>query len=169
MKKSTAVKVATYGMLIALAFVFSYIEFLIPIPLPVYIPGLKLGLANIVVLVALYSLGVKEAFVISCVRVILVGFTFGNMFGILYSLAGGILSWIIMSIMKKVTSFSVIGVSIAGGIAHNIGQIIMASIVMETTGMIGYLPILLISGTITGILTGILGNSLISIQKKMLH
>lgn len=161
---SIAGKIANYGMLIALAFIFSYIEWLFPFSIG--IPGVKLGLANIVVLVALYTMGVKEAFIISCVRIILVGFTFGNMFALLYSLAGGVLSWLIMSIMKQIKSFSTIGVSIAGGITHNIGQIIVAAIVLETTSIIGYLPILLIVGTITGLLTGMLGSTLINVQKK---
>lgn len=167
MKNSVARRVATYGMLIALAFIFSFVETLIPIPIPVPVPGIKLGLANIVVLVALYSLGIKEAFVISCVRIILMGFTFGNMFSILYSLSGGILSWIIMSIMKKTKAFSVIGVSIAGGITHNLGQIIVAAIVFETAGMVTYIPVLLVAGTITGLLTGMLGVSLLKIHAKL--
>jgi heptaprenyl diphosphate synthase len=89
------------------------------------------------------------------------------MFAILYSLSGGILSWIVMSILKKVKSFSVIGVSIAGGITHNIGQIIMAAIVLKTTGIISYLPVLLIAGTVTGLLTGMLGVSILNVLRKV--
>jgi heptaprenyl diphosphate synthase len=168
MKNSKAKRVAFYGIFVALAFVFSYIEVLIPFTVGM-IPGFKLGLANIVVLTALYAMGVKEAFVISCIRIVLVGFTFGNMFSILYSLAGGLLSWLIMCIFKKVKAFSVIGVSIAGGISHNIGQIAVAAIVLQTKSIGFYLPLLLVSGTITGLLIGLLGAWLLKVQMKIFN
>ncbi len=154
-------------MFVALAFVFSYIEVLIPFT--VGIPGVKLGLANIVVLTALYAMGVKEAFVISCIRIVLVGFTFGNMFSIIYSLAGGLLSWLIMCICKKVKAFSIVGVSIAGGISHNIGQIAVAAVVLKTKSIGFYLPALLISGTITGLVIGLLGVWLLKVQMKIFN
>ena len=165
MRTTKAIKVALYGMLIALAFVFSYIEVLIPFNFNV--PGIKLGLANIVVLMALYSVGYRGAFLISCIRMILVGFTFGNTFSIIYSLAGGILSFASMSLCKKSNKFSTVGVSIAGGFTHNIGQIIVASIILETEMLKYYLPVLMVVGTITGFLIGLLGNKLLFIQKKM--
>ena len=164
MKNSVAKQTAYYGMFVALAFVFSYIEVLIPFSFG--IPGIKLGLANIVVLMALYTMGTKESFVISCVRIVLVGFTFGNMFTILYSFAGGLLSWLIMSLFKKTKKFSIVGVSIAGGITHNIGQIVVAALVLENIGIAYYLPVLLIAGSVTGFLTGILGSGLLKIQLK---
>lgn len=99
MKNSIATKTAYYGVLIALALIFSYVEVLIPIPIGV--PGIKLGLANIVILIGLYVMGTKDAFIISCIRIVLVGFTFGNMFSILYSLAGAILSWLVMVLCKR--------------------------------------------------------------------
>lgn len=165
MKTTKAIIVAMYGMLIALAFVFSYIEVLIPFNFG--IPGVKLGLANIVILIALYTIGYKGSFVISCIRIVLVGFTFGNMFSILYSLAGGILSFIVMSLCKKSNKFSTIGVSVAGGITHNIGQIAVASIVLKTESLKYYLPILLVAGTVTGVLIGILGSGMLSVQRKV--
>ncbi len=165
MKKSTAGQVAYYGIFVALAFVFSFVEVLIPISLG--IPGIKLGLANIVVLTALYALGPKEAFFISCVRIVLVGFTFGNMASLLYSLAGGLLSWLVMCLLKKIKGFSMIGVSLAGGISHNIGQIFVAALMLRTTSVIYYLPVLLIAGTITGILIGILGGMLLKVQLRL--
>ncbi|MGN6715193.1 heptaprenyl diphosphate synthase [Anaerocolumna jejuensis DSM 15929] len=165
MKKSTAGQVAYYGIFVALAFVFSFVEVLIPISLG--IPGIKLGLANIVVLTALYALGPKEAFFISCVRIVLVGFTFGNMASLLYSLAGGLLSWLVMCLLKKIKGFSMIGVSLAGGISHNIGQIFVAALMLKTTSVIYYLPVLLIAGTITGILIGILGGMLLKVQLRL--
>jgi heptaprenyl diphosphate synthase len=165
MKKSTAGQVAYYGIFVALAFVFSFVEVLIPISLG--IPGIKLGLANIVVLTALYAMGPKEAFFISCVRIVLVGFTFGNMASLLYSLAGGLLSWLVMCLLKKIKGFSMIGVSLAGGISHNIGQISVAALMLKTTSVIYYLPVLLIAGTITGILIGILGGMLLKVQLRL--
>ncbi len=165
MRSSKAKKAAFYGMFVALAFVFSYIEVLIPFSVGIY--GVKLGLANIVVLTVLYAMGVKEAFVISCIRIILVGFTFGNMAGILYSIAGGLLSWLVMCICKKGKAFSIIGVSVAGGISHNIGQIAVAIVVLQTKSIAYYLPVLLIAGTITGLVVGLLGVWLLKVQMKL--
>lgn len=164
MKKTKAMKVAYYGMLVALAFIFSYIETLIPFHFPV--PGIKLGLANIVVLVALYLFGAKDAFVVSCVRIVLSGFTFGNPFSMLYSLAGGLLSWLVMSLCKRIKDFSIIGVSVTGGVAHNIGQIVMAGLVLRTVTVVSYLPMLLIAGVATGVFIGMLGYIIIETQKR---
>lgn len=147
-------KIATYGLLIALAFIFSYVEALFPIPVPV--PGIKIGLANIVVIIALYTLGTKQALVLSVLRILLVGFTFGNLYSIIYSLAGAILSWGCMVLLKKAKSFSVVGVSIIGGVMHNVGQIVVAGIVLETSSLIYYFPVLAISGIVAGVLVGIL-------------
>jgi heptaprenyl diphosphate synthase len=152
-------KIATYGLLVALAFILSYIESLFPIPIPV--PGIKVGLANLVVITALYSMGVKEAFVLAFIRILLVGFTFGNPSNMIFSLAGGLLSCLMMTIIKKVKLFSLVGVSIVGGISHNVGQIVVSIFVVENINIIYYLPILLISGVITGILIGILGSMIV--------
>jgi len=157
-------KISTYGLLIALAFILSYIEALFPPPVP--IPGIKLGLANLVVLAGLYTMGVKEAFVLSLIRIILVGLTFGNMSTMLFSLAGGILSWLVMSLLKQVKSFSLVGVSVAGAVSHNIGQIITAIFVTENINIIYYLPFLLLSGLITGAVIGIIGAMIIKRIKK---
>lgn len=157
-------KISTYGLLIALAFILSYIEALFPPPVP--IPGIKLGLANLVVLAGLYTMGVKEAFVLSLIRIILVGLTFGNMSTMLFSLAGGILSWLVMSLLKQVKSFSLVGVSVAGAVSHNIGQIITAIFVTENINIIYYLPFLLLSGLITGAVIGIIGALIIKRIKK---
>ncbi len=143
-----------YGLLIALAFVLSYLESLIPVFIAV--PGVKLGLTNLVVLIAFVRLGKKDAFIINVIRILLVGFTFGNTYSLLYSLAGGILSYLAMLLLWKRKSFSLLGVSVAGGVCHNIGQILVAMTVLETGALIYYLPILMISGTIAGILVGIL-------------
>jgi heptaprenyl diphosphate synthase len=149
-------KIATYGLLIALAFILSYIESLIPVFIA--IPGIKLGLANLVVITALYSMGSKEAFSLSLLRIILVGFTFGSLSTILFSLAGGLLSYFLMLLSKKLKVFSMVGVSIVGGVAHNIGQIIAAVFIVKNVNLIYYyLPFLLISGAITGTLIGMVG------------
>lgn len=159
-------KIASYGLLIALAFIFSYIESLIPIPFPV--PGIKLGLANLVVIIAIYGIGAKEAFVLSMVRILLVGFTFRDPSTLIFSFAGGLLSWLSMVIFLKLKLFSMIGVSIIGGIAHNIGQIIVAIIYVNNTSLIYYLPFLTISGVIGGTLIGILGALIIKRLNKFL-
>lgn len=148
-------RISTYGLLVALAFIFSYIEALVPINSPV--PGIKLGLANIVVMIALYKLGAKEAFSIALIRVVLVGFTFGNLMMMMYSLAGSILSCSSMILLKKSNKFSMVGVSISGGVMHNVGQILMAILVLDTVQLYYYLPVLIISGIVTGILIGIVG------------
>ena len=124
---------ASFGVFVALALIFSYIETLIPFQIG--IPGVKLGLANIVIVIALYRMPVKEAYLLSVVRVVLSGFLFGNLMSILYSLAGGLLSLTVMWGLKHVKSVSVLGVSIAGGVFHNIGQLLAAALVVETYGV----------------------------------
>lgn len=148
-------KVAYLGLLIALAFVFSYIEFLIPVNIGV--PGAKLGLANLVVIVTLYTLGERDAFFLSVVRIVLVGFTFANMASMIYSLAGGILSYLAMVIAKRTKLLSMTGVSVLGGVFHNVGQIIVAILVLETASLVYYLPVLLIAGITSGVVIGLLG------------
>lgn len=148
-------KIAYLGLLIALAFIFSYVESLIPIQLGV--PGAKLGLANLVVMVALYTLGEKDAFVLSMVRIVLVGFTFGNMASMLYSLAGGLLSYAGMVLAKRTKCLSITGVSVLGGVLHNVGQMIVAMLVVETASLIYYLPVLIIVGLLSGVAIGVLG------------
>jgi heptaprenyl diphosphate synthase len=157
-----AKKVAVSGVLIALAFIFSYVEMILPIS--VGIPGVKLGFSNIVSLVALYVLGEKMAAQITLVRVILVGFTFGSLSSMLYSMAGAVLSLLAMILTKKWDKFTIIGVSTLGGVMHNIGQLLMAVLVLKTVPFFYYTPILIISGMITGILVGFLG---MEIQKRL--
>lgn len=157
--------VAVYGMLIALACVLSYIEALIPLPLPA---GVKLGLANLVTLVALYTVGGRGAVMVSLVRIILVGFTFGNMGSMLYALAGGVLSLLIMILAKKTGWFSQVGISVLGGVFHNIGQLMVAALVSETGGVFVYLPFLLIGGVVAGVLIGILGGIMVERLEKIM-
>ncbi len=147
-------RIATYGLFIALAFIFSYIESLIPIPFPV--PGIKLGLANLVIIIAIYGMGIKEALILSVIRIILVGLTFRPS-TLLFSLAGGLFSWLLMAIFFKLKLFSMVGISVIGGITHNIGQIAVAMLYVNNSGLIYYLPFLMISGVVSGTLIGILG------------
>ncbi|MCI8566978.1 MAG: Gx transporter family protein [Lachnospiraceae bacterium] len=151
-------RLSVYGLLIALAFVLSYVETLIPMAaLGIVIPGIKIGLANVVVMVALYTMGARDALVLSLIRILLVGFTFGNTVSMIYSLGGGLLSYLVMVLLKKAKVFQMITVSIAGGIFHNVGQILMAMLVLENAGVAAYLPVLFLSGTVTGLLIGLLG------------
>ena len=152
-------RVAVFGVFTALALIFSYVELLIPINFG--IPGAKLGLANLVIIIVLYKTDWKEALLLSVVRIVLAGFMFGNLFGILYSLAGGILSLAVMALLKRSGAFSIIGVSMAGGVSHNVGQLIMAMLVVETYAVGYYLPVLLIAGLITGTLIGIAGREML--------
>ncbi|MFQ9928485.1 MAG: Gx transporter family protein [Lachnospiraceae bacterium] len=152
-------KVAYFGVLTALALIFSYVETLIPIQFG--IPGVKLGLANLIIVIALYRMKLSEAYLLSIVRVLLAGFIFGNYFSIIYSLAGGLLSLTVMALLRKKGGFSVIGVSIAGGVFHNIGQLIVASVIVETFSMMYYVPVLLIAGLVTGLLIGIASDGML--------
>lgn len=152
-------KVAYFGVFTALALIFSYVETLIPIQFG--IPGVKLGLANLIIVIALYRMKLSEAYILSIVRVLLAGFIFGNYFSIIYSLAGGILSLTVMALLRKKGGFSVIGVSIAGGVFHNIGQLIVASVIVETFSVMYYVPVLLIAGLVTGLLIGIASDGML--------
>lgn len=154
-------RIACLGLLIALAFVLSYVEYLLP--LNIGIPGAKVGLANLVVMVALYTLGKKDAALLSVVRVVLVGFTFGNLAMMLYSMAGALLSFVVMLIAKRTKLFSITGVSVLGGVFHNVGQIIVAMFVLETASLLYYLPFLIVIGTISGIVIGVI-SSMITVR-----
>lgn len=147
-------KTAYLGLFAAIAIIFGYVESLIPFFAG--IPGMKLGLANLAVLFILEKNSWKEAALVSTVRILVIGFLFGNMFSILYSLAGAALSLTVMTLMKRFSGFSILGVSVAGGVSHNIGQLIVASLIVENTSLLYYAPVLLISGVATGLLIGFL-------------
>ena len=155
-QKISAKTVALLAMMIALALVFSYVETLIPINFG--IPGVKLGLANLVIVAALYLIGGKEAFLVSVV--------FGNLASIMYSLAGGLLSLAVMLILKKTDKLSILAVSVLGGICHNIGQLIVAILVVENLKLIFYVPVLLISGFVTGLLIGIVSRVILPAVRR---
>ena len=152
-------RVAYFGVFTALALIFSYVESLIPIQLG--IPGVKLGLANLIIVIALYKMRLSEVFLLSIVRILLSGFLFGNYFSIIYSLAGGLLSLTVMALLRKRGGFSILGISIAGGVCHNIGQLAIAMVVVETFSVIYYIPVLLIAGLATGLLIGIAADGML--------
>ncbi len=151
---SPAKKIALGGLLTALCLILSYVESRIPFFFGV--PGMKLGLTNLVVVFALYSDGTGYAGAINVMRILIAGFMFGNPFSIIYSLAGGILSLLVMAVLKKTGFFSVSGVSVAGGVAHNTGQLIVAALAVESYNVFFYLPALMISGAVTGFVIGVL-------------
>ena len=158
--KIKAKTVAFIGIVTALAMVLAYVEALIP-PLFPIVPGIKMGLPNIIIVFLLYRKSAKSAILVSLLRIILVSILFGNAMGFLYSLAGGILSFLTMLLLKKLKIFSTVGVSVAGGVMHNVGQILMAMLLLETPLLAYYLVVLTITGTISGILIGLCGAFLI--------
>ena len=148
-------KIAYLGILTALAFGFSYVEFLIPLD-AIGIPGIKLGLANLVVMAVLYLFGPLDAALVSLVRIVLAWLLFGNFTGFIYSICGGVLSLAVMILVKKIDFFSEIGVSVCGGVMHNIGQLTAAAFMIGFRAALYYLPVLVIAGTLTGALNGVL-------------
>ena len=152
------------AMLVALAMIFSYVESLIPINFGV--PGMKLGVANLVTVTGLYFLEIPEVLAVSVLRVLLTGFLFGNGMSIIYSLAGAVVSLLAMVLVKKMDGIFIVGVSITGGVFHNIGQILVAMAVVENLKLIYYLPVLLVAGTVTGFVIGIVAGKILPIVKK---
>ena len=162
-KNNSTYNIAMCGVLTALAMIFSYIESIIPVPIPV--PGIKLGVANIAVITILYTLGIKEAVIINILRISLTAMLFGNLNSFLFSIAGAVLSMVTMIVLKKIDSFSYIGVSVSGAIMHNVGQIIAAIFIMGSSAIIYYLPVLIIAGVITGIIIGIVSGIVVKYVK----
>lgn len=146
-------KIAYCAMLTALSMIFSYIEALIP--LSIGIPGIKLGLSNLVVVSGLYFMPAGWVFLVLILKVTLVSFLFGNLSMLIYSIAGGVLSFLVMAVMKKIKGFSMIGVSMAGGVSHNIGQLIVAVLVVESVAPLSYLPVLIAAGAVAGTAIGV--------------
>lgn len=147
-----AKKIALYGMFTALAIIFSAVERLIPLPIPA--PGVKLGLANVVVVIFLYAFGEKPALFVSVLRIVITGFLFGNGWSVLYSLAGGLASFAAMAAGRRSRLFSVTGVSVLGGVFHNAGQIAVAAAATRSVKLFYYLPVLIAAGELTGVLIG---------------
>ena len=151
-----AKKIAFLGVMSSFALALSYLELLIP-PITAAFPGIKMGLANIVVVFVLYKFGEKEAVAISLLRIVLSALLFGSFMSFLYSLSGAILSFIVMILLRRSGLFSEVGVSVAGGISHNAAQILVAALVFDTPQIWYSMPILAISGTVSGLLVGVAG------------
>ena len=159
-------RVALDGILVALAMIFSYIETFIPFNFGV--PGIKLGLANLVVLLGLTFLPAVDVLLISVVRIVLSSLLFGNVMSLWYSLAGGLLSFLCMWLLTRREGYSIIGISMAGGVMHNVGQIITAAIIVKTLQLTWYLPVLLVAGLVTGLIIGSLAKLLMPRVQKAL-
>ena len=147
-------RMTTLSLLFALAMIFSFVESRLPTFIP--IPGVKLGLCNVVIIFTLLKLGAPAAIAVSLLRVLLSSMLFGNAAAFFYSLAGAILSLAVMILLLRLRFFSAVGISVLGGVMHNIGQLLMAWILLGTAGVMYYLPVLLIAGVIAGALIGLL-------------
>lgn len=161
-------KFSRISMLLALSIVLSIIESMLPLLNGIMIPGLKLGLANIIVIFVLYTYGLKEALYVSLLRVLLVGLLRTGLFNItfFFSLSGAIISLLFMFVIKKFP-FSILGVSVVGSLGHSLGQIIMAIIFLNNINLLYYLPWLLLFSILTGICVGFLANKLIELYKEI--
>ncbi|MDD3920323.1 MAG: Gx transporter family protein [Eubacteriales bacterium] len=146
--------IARFGIFASIALVLGWLESCIPIAAG--IPGIKLGLANTMLLYAIYLLDRKGAWLLMAVKVLLSGLLFSGLTGILYSMAGGICSLAVMCLLKRIKGFSILGASMAGALTHNIAQVAVACFVVQSRAVLAYLPVLLIAGTVTGLLTGII-------------
>ncbi|MCI5648275.1 MAG: Gx transporter family protein [Fusicatenibacter sp.] len=146
-------KITNLGLFTAFAVILGYVESLIPFTPG--IPGMKLGIANLAVVLVLYRYGWREALIVSGLRVAIIGLLFGNLFSTLFSLAGAIFSLCVMAAAKYQERFGIPGVSVAGGVAHNMAQIAVASVLVENVQIMAWLPFLMICGVITGLLIGI--------------
>lgn len=164
--KNNAKKTAFIGVLTAVALVLSYIEAILP-PIYVTVPGIKVGLPNIIIIFILYKFGVKEAFAVSLFRVLAVTALFGNFMTFAYSTVGAVLSLAVMMLLKKSKLFSTVGVSIAGGVCHNLGQIIVAMVLLNSAEIGYYMIVLAITGTLAGSFIGLVGALLLKRTEKI--
>ena len=164
-KKTNTKKLVLMALVASAAMVLSAIE--MQIPAFTTIPGVKIGFANIAVIFALYRFGAREAMAISFVRIVTITMLFGNASTLIYSLAGAFLSFLVMLLLKRFTPLSAVSVSVAGGLFHNVGQIITACLIMETAAIALELPWLFLSGTIAGIAVGVAASFLIKAMEKV--
>lgn len=159
-------RIALLGVLISVALVLSYLEVMLP-PISTAVPGIKMGLPNIIIIFVLYKFGLKEAVTVSLIRVFIVALLFGNVMTLAYSVAGAVLSLGLMTLFKKLNLFSQIGVSIIGGISHNLGQILVAIFLFDTIQIGYYMIVLSITGTIAGVVIGIISSILVKKLEKV--
>ena len=164
MKKSKSI--AFMGLCIALALILAYVEVLLP-PLFPAVPGIKMGLPNVIIIFLLYRRGPFAAAVVSLIRIFLAALLFSNGLTMLYSLAGGALSLAVMILLRRLNALSTVGVSVAGAVSHNIGQILMAMLLLGTAQLGYYLVVLIITGTLAGVLIGACGSMLIRRFNKL--
>ena len=160
-------KIAYCGLLTTVALLLSYVERMLAIPM--IVPGMKLGLANVAILIALYILDNKTAFIISILRILISALLFTGFASFLYSASGALLSFVVMVLCKKTNIFSMIAISILGGISHNIGQIIVACLIVENIRLLYYMPFLITLGTASGFVTGIVGDKAVYYIKNNKH
>ena len=158
--KHAAKQTALLGLCTALALLMAYVELLIP-PIVAAVPGVKIGLPNVIIVFILYRIGAKQATVVSLVRVALVTLLFGNAMAFAYSIAGAALSLLVMIGLRKLKLFSAVGVSVAGAVMHNVGQVLTAMLLLGTAELGYYLIVLSLTGTLAGVLIGICGALLI--------
>lgn len=167
MNSRSAKKVALLGLCTALALILAYVEVLLP-PLFSAIPGIKIGLPNIVIIFVLYKFGIPSAATVSIIRIIAVSILFGNIMAFAYSISGAFLSLLLMSILYKSRKFSTVAISIVGGVFHNVGQILMAMLLLDAAEIGYYLIVLSITGIISGTLVGLCAALIINrITKKL--
>ena len=157
---------AVLGLVTAVALVLSYVEVILP-PIWSAVPGIKIGLPNIIIIFILYKTGLKDAITVSAIRLFLVALLFGNAMTLIYSIAGAILSLALMTLCKKVNLFSMVGVSIVGGVAHNLGQILVAMAIFETSQIGYYMLILSITGTVAGVFVGLVASNILKRFEKI--
>ena len=163
--KNKTKRVAFLGVLTSVALVLSYIEAILP-PIWAAVPGIKMGLPNIVIIFLLYRFGVKEAAIVSGIRLFIVALLFGNVMTLAYSFAGAALSLLLMALCKKINKVSVIGTSIVGGVSHNLGQILVAIVLFDTVQIGYYMAVLAVTGTIAGVFIGLAGALLLRRLEK---
>ena len=159
-RNSSIRTIAFVGITASLALLLSYVEFLLP-PIFIAAPGIKVGLPNVIILYVLYCLDTKYAVLVSFVRILLSAFMFGNAVSLSYSVAGAVLSLLAMSLLKRTNKFSTVGVSVTGGVMHNVGQILVAMVILDTAKIAYYLLVLAVTGTISGIFIGLCGALLV--------
>ena len=160
-------RVANGAMLVALAMIFGYVEVLIPFDFMV--PGVKLGLANLVVISGIYVMKWQDVLLVSVLRIVLSAVLFGNVMTLAYSFAGAFLSFLTMLLLKRIRGLSVVTVSAAGGVAHNIGQLIAAAVMVKNIHVFVYFPVLIIAGVLTGGVIGMLAGRLMHPMKQHLR
>lgn len=165
MKKKPAKTIAQYGCMLAFAMAVSYVEAILPIHIG--IPGAKLGLANVAIVYCMYMFGGGPAFGVNFLRILLTGLLFGSPYSMLYSFAGAAFSFGVMVLLKQAKNFSIIGVSIAGGVMHNVGQLLLAFAITKVTVLFGYLPVLCVIGALTGLVNGFLAKTIIQKTKNI--